>query len=55
MIHCQTVRRAEWWDRWTRLHGSDVNGLDTDSIVGELHKHVDKVEAIVIGPDRTKR
>jgi hypothetical protein len=34
---------------------SDVNGLDTDSTVGELRKDIDKVEAIVIGVDRTKR
>jgi hypothetical protein len=34
---------------------SDVNGLDTDSTVGKLDKHVDKVEAIVVGANRTKR
>jgi hypothetical protein len=34
---------------------SDVSGFDTDSAVGELDKHVDKVEAIVIGANRTKR
>jgi hypothetical protein len=35
---------------------SDVNGLGTDSTVGELDKHVDKVEveAIVVGADRTE-
>ena len=33
----------------------DVSGFDTDSTVGELDKHVDKVEAIVVGADRTKR
>jgi hypothetical protein len=33
----------------------DVNGFDTDSTVGELDKHVDKVKAIVVGADRTKR
>jgi hypothetical protein len=33
----------------------DVSGFNTDSTVGELDKHVDKVEAIVVGADRTKR
>ena len=33
----------------------DVSGLDTDSTVSELDKHVDKVEAIAVGADRTKR
>jgi hypothetical protein len=34
---------------------SDVSGFDTDSTVGKLDKHVDKVEAIVVGTDGTKR
>ena len=33
----------------------DVSGFDTDSTVGELNKHFDKVEAIAVGADRTKR
>ena len=33
----------------------DVSGFNTDSTVGELNKHIDKVEAIVVGADRTKR
>ena len=33
----------------------DVSGFDTDSTVGKLDKHVDKVEAIAVGADRTKR
>ena len=33
----------------------DASGFDTDSTVGELNEHVDKVEAIVVGADRTKR
>lgn len=33
----------------------DVSGFDTDSTVDELNKHADKVEAIVVGADRTKR
>jgi hypothetical protein len=33
----------------------DVSGFDTDSTVGELDKYVDKVEAIAVGADHTKR
>jgi hypothetical protein len=33
----------------------DVSGFDTDSTVGELDKHVDKVKAIVVGADSTLR
>jgi hypothetical protein len=33
----------------------DVSGFDTDFTVGKLDKHVDKVKAIVIGANRTKR
>jgi hypothetical protein len=31
----------------------DVSGFDTDSTVGELNMHADKVEAIVLGANRT--
>jgi hypothetical protein len=44
-------------DTTPRLHEctGDVSAFDTDSTVGKFDKHVDKVEAIVIGADRTKR
>jgi hypothetical protein len=33
----------------------DVSVFGTDSTVGEFDEHVDKVEAIAVGADRTKR